>query len=72
MKMIKCISSLLKGLQTSSWNMSNPSDPVVIVWPMCQFQKDYETFEKIGEGHYGKVYSAKRRESNIKRNKGHR
>ena len=52
--------------------MSNPSDPVVIVWPMCQFQKDYETFEKIGEGHYGKVYSAKRRESNIKRNKGHR
>ena len=34
--------------------MSKTSEPFVIVWPMCQFQKDYQTFEKIGEGHYGK------------------
>ena len=72
MKITKSISSNFKGLQSSSWNMSKTSEPFVIVWPMCQFQKDYQTFEKIGEGHYGKVYSAKRRESNSKRNKEHR
>ena len=49
--------------------MSKITEPAIIVWPMCQFQKDYQTFEKLGEGHYGKVFSARRKESNSKRNK---
>mgnify|MGYP003299055077 CR=1 FL=1 len=47
--------------------MSKSTDPVVIVWPMYQFEKDYQTFEKIGEGHYGKVYSARRKEASSKK-----
>ena len=32
-------------------------------WPMSQFEKDFETIEKIGEGQYGKVFSVKRKDS---------
>ena len=52
--------------------MSKSTDPVVIVWPMYQFEKDYQTFEKIGEGHYGKVYSARRKETSSKKIKEQR
>ena len=52
--------------------MSKITEPAIIVWPMCQFQKDYQTFEKLGEGHYGKVFSARRKESNSKRKKDYR
>ena len=52
--------------------MLNETEAVFMVWPMCQFEKDFKTLEKIGEGHYGKVYSAKRRESKIKTKKEQR
>ena len=52
--------------------MSKITEPAIIVWPMCQFEKDYQTFEKLGEGHYGKVFSARRKESNSKRKKDYR
>ena len=33
---------------------------------MYQYEKDFVTLEKIGEGHYGKVYKAKRKKKNEK------
>ena len=39
---------------------------------MQQFQKDFEILDKIGEGHYGKVFSAKQRNSTDKTKQGHR
>ena len=52
--------------------MLNGTETVFMVWPMCQYEKDFETLEKIGEGHYGKVYSAKRRVSKEKKKKEQR
>ena len=34
-----------------------------MLWPMSQFEKDFESLEKIGEGQYGKVFSVKRKEA---------
>ena len=31
-----------------------------MLWPMSQFEKDFENIEKIGEGQYGQVFSVKR------------
>ena len=52
--------------------MSNSTEPLFIVWPMQQFQKDFEILDKIGEGHYGKVFSAKQRNSTDRTKQGHR
>ena len=46
--------------------MSGQSDKIFIIWPMYQYEKDFDTLEKVGEGHYGKVYSAKRKHRNVK------
>ena len=46
--------------------MSGQSDKIFIIWPMYQYEKDFDTLEKVGEGHYGKVYSAKRKHKKFK------
>ena len=46
--------------------MSGQSDKIFIIWPMYQYEKDFDTLEKVGEGHYGKVYSAKRKHKKVK------
>ena len=41
---------------------TNILEQLFTIWPMSQFEKDFEKIEKIGEGQYGKVFSVKRKE----------
>ena len=41
---------------------TNILEQLFAIWPMSQFEKDFEKIEKIGEGQYGKVFGVKRKE----------
>ena len=40
------------------------SGPAFTVWPKDIFEVDFEVIEQVGQGHFGKVYSVKRRKGN--------
>lgn len=35
------------------------------IWPLSQFEKDFQVIQAIGEGQYGQVYSAKSNKNDI-------
>ena len=47
--------------------MTKSLEPLFMLWPMSQFEKDFDKLEKIGEGQYGKVFSVKRKDPRDKR-----